>query len=664
MKLRLTTVMVRAAVTIATIAITALALWVYIQTLNSTNGINWLEWISIPLFATLSAWIVFSFCLATLGFVARSGRTNIARTDMRSASNQRRTAILMPIYNESPECVMAGVESMILALDRLGIREQFAFYILSDTTKPEIWLAEEFAWDQLVEKLNAKEMLFYRHRPDNVSRKAGNISDFVERWGSLYEYMLVLDADSLMDGATIDEMVRRMNQDSSLGILQVAPIPIGRSSLFARLQQFSASVYGPVFVNGFAIWSGRQGNYWGHNAIIRVEAFRSCCSLPVLSGKAPLGGEILSHDFVEAALMVRNGWTVQLATDLVGSYEECPTTIADFAQRDQRWCQGNLQHSKLILNDGLHPLSRMHLTSGVMAYCASPLWVLFTLACIGGMWLDRSTSAQVLQWQGLSYSLWIFVGAMSLLLIPKLWGTLKTGLDATRLKQHGGWANLFAGALLEIICSVLLSPIMAVFHSRFVLSVLSGMNVKWNAQQRNEHAVTWAEATEQFRTVMLSGILMTLVLAWYSPALLPWFSPILAGLVFSIPIAVAMGSQTLGNSLRRLGLLLIPAETEPDQLVRDHQTAVAWNQHAMPQYQHGLLAELIRNPKLFALHCQIQDNTNAHVELPIHQRKAIEAAFASGGASEIPENLKKPLLLDVKTLKRLHVESQLQLITS
>ena len=367
----------------------------------SSGGFNFLEWLSIPFFAILFGWIAFSFTLATIGYIqlARKQRGRVQRgrqsktvalTDSDHSqvainANEHRpeseydknqpTAILMPIYNESPHRVFAGLKAMIGDLRERGVLDQFAFYILSDTTNPEVWLAEEAAWAELVESDDVGGSVFYRHRAKNTARKAGNIADFVERWGHLHPFMIVLDADSLMAANTMREMVRRMKDDERLGILQIPPVPVGRESLFARLQQFSASVYGAIFVQGFATWAGDQGNYWGHNAIIRVEAFRQNCDLPVLPGKAPLGGEILSHDFVEAALLVRSGWKVHVATDIAGSYEECPTTLADYAQRDQRWCQGNLQHSKLVLTENYHPVSRWHFASGVMSYLASPLWV-------------------------------------------------------------------------------------------------------------------------------------------------------------------------------------------------------------------------------------------------------------------------------------------------
>jgi membrane glycosyltransferase len=122
------------------------------------------------------------------------------------------------------------------------------------------------------------------------------------------------------------------------------PLIVNRTSLFARVQQFASRLYGPMLSEGLAWWSGSEGNYWGHNAIIRTRAFAEQAGLPRLPGRKPFGGEILSHDFVEAALLRRGGWDVRMAPQLYGSFEECPPSLPDLIVRERRWCQGNLQH--------------------------------------------------------------------------------------------------------------------------------------------------------------------------------------------------------------------------------------------------------------------------------------------------------------------------------
>ncbi len=662
---------IRSLVALMTLMLVTIATASFATVANNLGGVNYFELAGIPLFAILFAWIAFSFCLATLGFVAlwRERIETVRRVDDAApveplsigleGESRERTAVLMPIYNESPDRVMAGVKAMLLDLREHSLQDKFDFYILSDTTNHGTWIREEVAWSELTRSLDLTDGVFYRHRPHNTCRKAGNIADFVERWGSRHEFMIVLDADSLISGATLGEMVRRMRQDDRLGILQVPPVPIGRSSLFARLQQFAASVYGPIFVKGFSLWAGGEGNYWGHNAILRVEAFRMHCDLPVLPGKPPLGGEILSHDFIEAALLVQAGYKVEIATDLGDSYEECPTTLADYAQRDQRWCQGNLQHSKLLASENLRPLSRLHLSCGIMAYLASPIWVLFTGLCMAGMIVDTQDFSGTSRIDSYSGALAIFSVSMVMLLLPKLWSVLLVCQSQREMKLRGGLLMLVMSSLLETVFSVLLSPIMAIYHTRFVVAALRGKSIRWSAQQRDEHGVTWSDALSQFVVITLAGMLVTFLLAQFAPALLPWFSPLLVGVVFSIPLAVAMGSRKIGLALRSIGALLIPSEIDPPSVCQHLQRALE-DAKTTARYsdQVDWFEDLIHNPRTFAIHAAIQKSTVEGAAMPIHQFKALEAAFATGGADNIPLESRSALLHDIDTLKRLHLQTQ------
>ena len=314
---------------------------IYWLIINRDGHLHPLEVCSTILFAILFAWIALSFSIATLGLFVAIGDLFRKKPPADSIHDyataaQQRTAVLMPVYNESPESVFAGVKAMVDSLTATGRADEFDFFILSDSTRYEVWLQEEELWRQNCQTDGNNQeatrcRIFYRHRSENKARKSGNIADFCEQWGDRYRFMIVLDADSLVEGQTMTTMVDRISANAKLGIFQVPPVPVGRSSLFARIQQFSADVYGPIYAKGFSTWAGGDGNYFGHNAIIRVEAFKRHCHLPVLPGAAPLGGEILSHDFVEAALMLKNGYRVEVATDVDGSYEECP-------HHDSRFC--------------------------------------------------------------------------------------------------------------------------------------------------------------------------------------------------------------------------------------------------------------------------------------------------------------------------------------
>ncbi len=288
----------------------------------------------------------------------------------------------MPIYNEAPARVFGALQAIYADVEATGLGAAFDWFFLSDTTNPEIFIAEEHAFVAMRPQARRRGAgIYYRHRPKNITRKAGNIADFVSRWGGRYEHMVVLDADSLMTGEAIVGLAAAMEADPDAGIIQTLPLIINRNTLFARVQQFAARIYGPVIAAGLAAWMGRDGNYWGHNAIIRTSAFAAHCGLPNLRGRPPFGGHILSHDFVEAALIRRAGYAVYMLPGLGGSYEESPPSLIDLAARDRRWCQGNLQHMRVLPATGLAFASRQHLVTGIMGYLASPLWMV--QLCVG-----------------------------------------------------------------------------------------------------------------------------------------------------------------------------------------------------------------------------------------------------------------------------------------
>ncbi|HYO23899.1 MAG TPA: glucans biosynthesis glucosyltransferase MdoH, partial [Lacipirellulaceae bacterium] len=334
----------------------------------------------LGLFVVLTTWIALWFWIATTGFVLAWRRCRATASGAGAKPRARLlspTAILIPVYNEDPREVFARVRAMLKSLERTGRAGSFDFFLLSDTTNPDIWLEEQWHWLELQRELKRPTAVYYRRRSRNAHRKAGNIKDFCERWGALYPLMVVLDADSLMDGATLVELVRRMDEDPQLGLLQTPTLPLGDRSLLSRCQQFAARLCGGLLACGLDWYSGDGGNYWGHNAILRTEAFTRHCGLSDLPGRAPLGGEILSHDFVEAALMQRAGYKVRLACDLTASYEQCPGTLPSYAQRENRWCQGNLQHARLIVSRAMPLSNRFHFLTGVLAYVSAPLWLAF-----------------------------------------------------------------------------------------------------------------------------------------------------------------------------------------------------------------------------------------------------------------------------------------------
>lgn len=639
-------------------------------TILGNHSIGLLKMPMLLLFVLLMLWISLSFWTATLGFVAclffpRRQLTPITEAESSSpllAADEHlpRTAIVMPIYNEEPASAFSGARATLDSLQETGHGQRFDFFILSDTTQPEIWLEEELAWARLREAFKGETGIYYRHRARNSGRKSGNIADFCERWGSSYKYMVVLDADSIMSGDSLLGMVRRMEADPKLGMLQTPVAPVNRSSLLARTQQFAASVYGDIFTRGFALWTQTDGNYFGHNAIIRLEPFVEHCGLPKLPGQAPLGGEILSHDFVEAALMRRAGWKVVIAHDLAGSYEACPTTLNDFVKRDQRWCQGNLQHLRLVFAGGLHPASRVHLGMGVMSYLSSPLWLLLMLLSVGaGMELAQgggSGQGAAGFHPGGHLALGLFLYTMALLLLPKFWGYLLLLREPERLKLQGGALRALLSVLLETAISVLLAPLLMVYHVTFVFSTLLGHNIEWTAQRRGEAGTPVREAVYAHATHTLIGVAALLAIASFAPSLLLWTSPVLAGLIVSIPLAMILGSSRVGRWLGRRGILLIPEESEmPMVLQRQRGYLAAARQEARRGPNISGLIRVVVDPAFHALHLAIlrASGTNLSDASP-NRKERIRQIALHGGPTYLTREHKLILLADEPSLRWLH----------
>ncbi len=548
----------------------------------SPGGISAIEVLLMVLFAANFVWIALTFCSALAGLwsgLRPSPLPGLKPGLPASAPLTERTAVLMPTYNEDPLRVLAAIEKIYLGLAAAGALEHFEFFILSDTTDPDCWVAEELAWDACRRRLGATGRLFYRRRFENTGRKAGNIADFCERWGARYENMLVLDADSVMSAETVLTLARQMATNPDVGILQTVPRLVNRNTLFARAQQFAAAMYGPVLARGFGFWYGGDSNYWGHNAIIRAAAFASCAGMPVLPGKAPFGGHILSHDFVEAALMRRAGWRSHLLTELGGSYEESPPSLLDHAMRDRRWCQGNLQHMALLGTAGLHPLSRFHLLSGIMSYLASPLWFLFLLVGIfaalqGSLQLpvyffpDRTPYPV---WQVINPELAarLFGVTMLVLLAPKFFGWIAVAVNRDAVAGFGGRRRALMSVLAETLFSALIAPVQMLLQSQFVFDVLVGRDSGWKTQTRDDRGMPFAECWHRHRAHMVAGVTLG-VAAWtVYPALLAWMMPALLGMLIAAPVSWLGARLAVGLKARERGLFIIPEEASPLPLLNE-----------------------------------------------------------------------------------------------
>lgn len=561
-----------AVLVVATAAFGAFLMWKVL----AANGVNTAEVFFLTIFVVLFAWTALSFWSGFIGFVLGVLRLHpvTLRRGSPAASDlpalRERTAILVPVYNEDPGDVCARLEANYRSLDATGRLGAFHFFMLSDTTNAEIAREEALAWTALRERLQASERLFYRRREANVGKKAGNISEWIESRGADYAHMIILDADSTMDGKTIVQLAALMEANPQTGIIQTHIVPAGRETLFARALQFSTRMTGAVLAMGTSFWQMGEANYYGHNAILRVSAFAASCRLPVLSGPPPLGGEILSHDFVEAAYLRRAGWHCWMLPELRGSYEEVPTNLLDYAVRDRRWVQGNLQHARLIGERGLHAMSRLHLAMGIFAYVASPLWLLMLLLS-SSLVVDHTLTGDVyfgatrslfpiwpeVRWPEIHGLLGLTAG---LLFGPKVFA-LALRLWSTRNAQRfGGRTRLVLSFVGEIALTTLLAPVMMLFHTTFVIGILAGNAVGWPAQPRGDRGMPWTVALRRHMLHALVGVAAMVTLGVLTPSYLPWILPVVTGLVLSIPIAVLTSRRGVGVAARRAGIFVTPEE--------------------------------------------------------------------------------------------------------
>jgi membrane glycosyltransferase len=562
----------RACIFAGTAALTVAGCYEMYEVLQ-VGGITVLESIILALFVLLFAWIAFSFMSALAGFFVLLFRKRDALGVDPAAplpAIRRRTAMLLPTYNEDPYRVLARLRAIHESVEETGYGSQFDWYVLSDTTDPAIWVAEEKCFLQLRHEIGSGG-IFYRHRPENTARKSGNIEDWVKRFGSGYDCMLILDADSLMTGDTVVRLVAAMDAHPKVALIQTLPIVVNAKTLFARWQQFAGRLYGPLIAAGIAWWHGSEGNYWGHNAIIRISAFAQYAGLPELKGRKPFGGHILSHDFIEAALMRRGGWGIQMAPTVGGSYEEVPPSLLDFAARDRRWCQGNLQHLAVLPARGFHLISRLHLLTGIGSYLTAPLWLIFLVV---GILVSLQAQFVRPEYFPKGFSLfpkwpaqdpilaaWVFAGTMGMLIAPKLLAYIVLLAHRDTRRKFGGGFLVLAGIVAETILSGLTAPVMMIFQSSAVSAILLGHDAGWQVQRRDDGEVSRRDMLRKYAVPTTFGIAMAVSAYAVSLPLLLWMMPVILGLLLAVPIA------TLSSARSTSSLFKTPEEAAPPQVL-------------------------------------------------------------------------------------------------
>lgn len=648
------------------VTLTAFAALAMITSAFLQNGITPQEIVLLILYTLLILWISTSFWTATLGFwcLLRGGdKRSISRLvpnpDMTSDQEPALTALVMPIYNEDPVRVFAGLRAIYQSLRETGRADEFELFILSDTRDPDTWMQEEVNWYRMCRDFNAHSKIFYRNREKNIARKSGNIEDFCRRWGGRYRYMIVLDADSLMAGETLTKMVDLMEAHPRVALIQSPPLPVNHKSLFARILQFASSLYSDIFIAGINFWQLSGSNYWGHNAIIRMQPFVRHCGLPKLPGREPFGGEILSHDFVEATLLREAGWEVWLAADLKGSYEELPPTLIDYAKRDRRWCQGNLQHLRMVFARGFSGLSRLYFLMGIMSYLSSPLWLLF-LVLTGFEAYVQSQTMPVYFFGDNIFPVWpesyavemttVLLVTLAMLFLPKFWSFLLLLMRPRIIKGYGGVIRAAFSVFFESAFSVLTAPVLMLYQSKFVVAILLRRSVGWPPQNRGDHRLSLKEATLAHGGQTLTGLGAGWLSYEYVPDFFLWLIPVLAGLVLAIPVSILSSSTSVGSLARKLGFFLTPEEYKAPRVVELLHENLARTEQAGAQNEGELN---VADPGTYSLHFALLPDRPVK-KRQRHQLRALVYQLVEEGPETLSAADKRALISDPETLTRLH----------
>jgi len=633
----------------------------------AVGGLTTLEAVILVLFVVLFAWIAFSFASLLGGIVAvATGRITPLQIGTGSLpSIATRSALLFPMYNEEPHRLLARVQAIHESVAATGTANRFDVFILSDTTDPDIFIAEEAAFLALRERL-ADARIYYRHRPKNDAKKAGNIAEWLQRFGGDYEQMIVLDADSLMTGETLVRLVGAMESNPRVGLIQTFPVMVNAMTPFARVQQFAGRLYGPLLAYGLAWWHGADSNYWGHNAVLRTRAFAESAGLPTLSGPRPIGGHILSHDFVEAGLMRRGGWAIVMAPALPGSYEESPPSLTEYAARDRRWCQGNLQHAGVLPARGLHWVTRLHLATGIGSYVAAPLWLLFLFTGI-----LISLQAQFIrpeyfpktftlypQWpaQDPVRAAYVFAGTMALLLLPKLFGYFAMPPDHTARRGFGGALRAFISMLMEILISGLIAPIMMLIQSTSVIQIVSGRDSGWNAQRRDDGSLPLGATIRRYGWHTAFGLLLAFAAYEVSFSLFAWMTPVIVGLILAIPLAQWTANPAAGRRMRSRKLLLTPEESEPPEILERANALAAELASSGPR---SGVERLFADPALLAAHRAMlpkgapRKRGEVEIALVVGLAKLEDCTTVEETAAMLPRAEIMAILTDARGLDRL-----------
>jgi membrane glycosyltransferase len=541
------------------------ALLAWAASVLGAGGWGILDGLLLACFAIGTPWTVLGFWNAIIGLWLLHGVKDAMRqvapyaaAGEGSAPIAVRTAVLMTVRNEDPARAFLRLRTVKASLDATGEGAAFAYFVLSDSDDPAVAAAEEAAVAAWKAEAGEGAAIVYRRRALNAGFKAGNVRDFCERWGDRFELMLPLDADSLMSGEKIVRLVRMMQAHPRIGILQSLVVGLPSSSFFARVFQFGMRHGMRAYTMGQAWWAGDCGPFWGHNALVRIKPFAEECTLPPLPGAPPLGGQVLSHDQVEATLTRRAGYEVRVFPQEGGSWEENPPTMLDFAKRDVRWCQGNMQYLKLLDLPGLLPMSRFQLAWAILMFLGIPAWTLMIALLPLATWQAQS----VPEFPAASAAA-LYLAFLAMYLMPKIAGLADVLLTRGGVARYGGPLRFAASAVLELVFSFLQGAVSTIRTTIFMAGLALGRSVVWGGQPRDAYGISWPTALRNMWPQTLFGVIVCGALLLVSPTVLLWSLPLTLGYLLAVPFCVLTAAPAAGRLLRRLGLAAIPEEFAP-----------------------------------------------------------------------------------------------------
>lgn len=630
--------------------------------LRSYSGqqIYWADYIVLGLFPLLFAQIAIGFMISLFGFydwVRGFDPFHLMHRPWRAQETDAplaATAVVIPVFNEDVARVTRGIANMWKSVEKTGQLEHFDFYLCSDSNNADRWIEEECAWLHLCRSLNAFGKIFYRKRRHAINSKSGNIADFCRRWGKRYRYMIILDADSVMAGDTMVRLVRAMEANPSVGILQTQPRFVLGKSLLRRKVQFAASVYGGIFTRGCSMAQTSAASYWGHNAAIRLAPFMEHCDLPLLPVPHPDQRHVLSHDTIEAALMQKAGYEVWVAYEETGTYEEAPPNLTDMLARDRRWCAGNLQHFWFLFARGIEMGNRLQIWIGLMSYLCSPIWFVFLVAGSFGAY-DRarfmaySAGPEDLGTPVNADAPFLFIITVVLLFLPRLLG-LATMLP--RAREFGGTLGLLMSAALETISSILIAPILMLFHTMFVLLAISGWKIKWTNQNRTDSGLTLGHCLKFYGWQTVLGITGQTLAMIYLGLNSYWLTAIFVGWILAPLTAWVTSWRDLGLFCRKYHLFVTPEEYEmPEELK-------GLDEDGPEESKQPLWPQALLNPYILALHLSLVRQRVAvqREEKPAPSLALLRERLIHEGPSILQPKEKLRLLWDAETVFWLYQE--------